>query len=173
MEEAIVLGNKPNKNQKTRYLRLRIVQRINNFENQSKILLLIKRIMLKRPHRLSGWVRPVTLAVISALIISFPVKAAERIFSLLPAEQKKEFMTLWQEFESRESAESKFAHCVDRIAAFFLNVGNNGGTWIQHSIAYETVVERNQHAAEGSTTIWEQSIELINQHFQQAETSRS
>ena len=100
-------------------------------------------------------------------------QAAERIFSLLPPEQKQEFMTLWREFESRESAESKFAHCVDRIAAFFLNVGNNGGTWIQHSISYETVVERNQHASEGSTTIWEQSIELINQHFQQAETSKS
>ena len=44
-------------------------------------------------------------------------QAAERIFSLLPTEQKQEFMTLWREFESRESGERRnsFRHFMKEI----------------------------------------------------------
>ena len=39
--------------------------------------------------------------------------AKERIFSLLPNEQKEELIALFDEFEAFESAESKFAHTMD------------------------------------------------------------
>ena len=38
--------------------------------------------------------------------------AKERIFSLLPNEQKEELIALFDEFEAFESAESKFAHTI-------------------------------------------------------------
>ena len=41
------------------------------------------------------------------------VKAAQRIFGLLPADQEEEFRALWEEFEAYETPEAKFAHvCV-------------------------------------------------------------
>ena len=41
--------------------------------------------------------------------------AKERIFSLLPNEQKEELIALFDEFEAFESAESKFAHTMDNL----------------------------------------------------------
>ena len=37
------------------------------------------------------------------------VKAAQRIFGLLPADQEEEFRALWEEFEAYETPEAKFA----------------------------------------------------------------
>ena len=40
--------------------------------------------------------------------------AKERIFSILPEEQKEEFMALFDEFEEFATPESKFAHAMDK-----------------------------------------------------------
>ncbi len=42
-------------------------------------------------------------------------KAANRLFSLLPEKQKQEYLGLWNEFETRSTAESKFASVIDGI----------------------------------------------------------
>src|SRR4051812_2906785 len=42
-------------------------------------------------------------------------KAATRLFGLLPADQRAEFMALWEEFEGRVTAEAKFAGALDRL----------------------------------------------------------
>ncbi|WP_424511414.1 HD domain-containing protein [Reinekea marinisedimentorum] len=42
--------------------------------------------------------------------------AANRIFSLLPLKQGKEYCALWQEFENRSSPEAKFAAAIDGIS---------------------------------------------------------
>ena len=42
-------------------------------------------------------------------------KAANRLFSLLPEHQKDEYVMLWNEFESRSTAEAKFASAIDGI----------------------------------------------------------
>ena len=50
--------------------------------------------------------------------------AKERIFSLLPNEQKEELIALFDEFEAFESAESKFAHTMDNLQPLLLNDSN-------------------------------------------------
>ena len=42
-------------------------------------------------------------------------KAKERIYSLLPEDQKKELVKIFDEFEEYETAESKFAHAMDNL----------------------------------------------------------
>lgn len=42
-------------------------------------------------------------------------EAAHRIFSLLPDTQKKEYLSLWTEFEERSTEEAKFASVIDGI----------------------------------------------------------
>ena len=41
--------------------------------------------------------------------------AKERIFSLLPEDQKEELIALFDEFEDFSTAESKFAHAMDNL----------------------------------------------------------
>jgi putative hydrolase of HD superfamily len=48
-------------------------------------------------------------------------RAKERIFSLLPEDIAKEFKSLFDEFESFETSESKFAHALDNLQPLMLN----------------------------------------------------
>lgn len=48
-------------------------------------------------------------------------KAAERIFGLLPDDQKQEFYALWREFEDNITNNAKFANILDRIQPLLLN----------------------------------------------------
>ena len=43
------------------------------------------------------------------------LKCAQRLFSLLPQEQAKAFMALWQEFEAHETKEAQFAAALDSL----------------------------------------------------------
>ena len=85
--------------------------------------------------------------------------AKERIFSLLPSEQKEEMMALFDEFEAFESAESKFAHTMDNLQPAMLNVVNNGVSWKEHGIAMSQIMKRNAHTAEGSQVLWDYAYE--------------
>ena len=53
--------------------------------------------------------------------------AKERIFSLLPEDQKAELVALFDEFEAYETAEAKFAHSMDNLQPLLLNNSNDGG----------------------------------------------
>jgi putative hydrolase of HD superfamily len=52
--------------------------------------------------------------------------AADRIFSLLPLDQRKVYHQLWREFEERETPESQFANAVDRLMPLIQNVETGG-----------------------------------------------
>ena len=87
--------------------------------------------------------------------------AAERIFGLLPEDQRQEFLDLWLEFEERKTNEAKFAASLDRFQPIILNYFTDGKAWIEHDIKKEQVIKRNQHTNEGSTQIWEYILEII------------
>ena len=60
--------------------------------------------------------------------------AKERIFSLLPDEQKEELIALFDEFEAFETPESKFAHAMDNLQPLMLNNSNGGADWKEHEV---------------------------------------
>lgn len=70
-------------------------------------------------------------------------KAAQRIFGLLPDDQRKEFYELWREFENSETADSRFAAVLDRIQPLLLNYTKDGISWKEHGIHKQQVLERN------------------------------
>lgn len=88
-------------------------------------------------------------------------EAANRIFGLLPDDQKRECMALWEEFEARESAVSKYAASIDRLQPLLLNYENKGQSWKEHGIASDRVMARNRHIGEGSAALWEHAARLI------------
>jgi len=88
-------------------------------------------------------------------------QAAQRIFSLLPKDQEKEFTGLWEEFEQKVTPEAKFAAVFDRLEPLLLNSRTKGHTWKKFGIKSSGVYNKNLHVKEGSTEIWYYITELI------------
>ena len=82
-------------------------------------------------------------------------KAADRLFGLLPNDQRDEYRALWEEFERMDTAESKFAAALDRMQPMLLNNAKDGVSWLEHGISYEQVRARNAHIKNGSDELWE------------------
>jgi putative hydrolase of HD superfamily len=89
--------------------------------------------------------------------------AAKRIFGLLPTEQAEEFIAIWEEFEEGITDEAKFAKSMDRFEPLLQNTSNNGGTWAEYNVPYQTVYDKKKVIKEGSTTIWNYAENLINE----------
>jgi putative hydrolase of HD superfamily len=89
------------------------------------------------------------------------LKAAERIFNLLPGDQACEFRQLWEEFEARNTPESRFAAALDRIQPLLLNYNTEGRMWRDHQVRHPDVIKRNRHMGEGSRELWEYAKSLI------------
>lgn len=89
--------------------------------------------------------------------------AAKRIFGLLPEEQAAEFIAIWEEFEDGITDEAKFAKAMDRFEPLLQNTSNNGGTWAEFNVPYQTVYEKKKAIKNGSATIWNYAENLINE----------
>lgn len=82
-------------------------------------------------------------------------RAAERIFGLLPEDQKKKFRALWDEFEAKETREAKFARTLDNIQPLMLNHATDGKSWVEHQVLLSKVLQRNEITPQGSQTLWD------------------
>lgn len=83
------------------------------------------------------------------------LRAADRIFRLLPEDQRKKFHELWEEFEAGETPEARFAHTMDNIQPMMLNAASGGKSWQEHGVRLGQILERNARTAEGSQEIWD------------------
>jgi putative hydrolase of HD superfamily len=82
------------------------------------------------------------------------LKAAERLFGLLPDDQSQELRELWDEFEARETPEARFANAVDRMQPVLLNLASEGYAWRNHGVAKNQVLERNSIIGDASASLW-------------------
>ena len=91
-------------------------------------------------------------------------RAAERIFGILPHDQRDELRALFEEFESGESPEARFAKAMDNFQPLLLNHSNSGADWREHKVTKSKVVGRQQTSSLGSEEIWNYTEELINEN---------
>lgn len=91
--------------------------------------------------------------------------AKERIFSLLPEDQKQEFTAIFDEFEANETAEAKFAHSMDNFQPLILNNSNGGGDWKEHGVTAKKVYGRQSRTKEGSEKIYEITDKIIQENI--------
>ena len=90
------------------------------------------------------------------------VKAADRIYALLPDDQGKKLRALWDEFEANETPEAHFAHAMDCLQPTMLNNATNGAMWKKNGIKLSQVLKRNEYTKKGSKTLWDYQLnELI------------
>ena len=91
--------------------------------------------------------------------------AKERLFSILPEEQKDELIKLFDEFEEFKTAESKFAHAMDNLQPLILNNSNGGGDWIEHGVTAEQVYGRQSKTKLGSERLYEVIDRIIKENI--------
>ena len=63
--------------------------------------------------------------------------AANRIFNLLPEDQAKKVLHLWNEFEERRTPEAKFARVMDNFQPVMLNAATDGRMWVENGVHLE------------------------------------
>ncbi len=94
------------------------------------------------------------------------VKAADRIFGILPEDQGKYLRELWDEFEAYETAEAKYAHLLDNFQPLMLNDASDGKSWEEHGVHKSQVCRRNARIPDTSTTVWEKMLEIMDKHIE-------
>lgn len=89
------------------------------------------------------------------------IKAAERIFNILPEDQAEILRSLWDEFETGETPEAKFAATLDRMQPLLLNDITGGKSWREHEVTKAQVMKRNSVTKDGSDALWDHCKGLI------------
>ena len=97
--------------------------------------------------------------------------AKERIFSLLPDDQKVEMISLFDEFEEYQSPEAKFAHAMDNLQPLILNNSNGGGDWKEHAVTSETIYSRHTKTRLGSEKLFEVTDQIIQENIKKGNLS--
>jgi putative hydrolase of HD superfamily len=87
--------------------------------------------------------------------------AAKRIFNLLPKDQARQLQALWEEFEARQTLNSRFANALDRLQPLINNYYTDGKAWKKHGVKQHQVVARNCRIEEGSPELWRYASNLI------------
>jgi putative hydrolase of HD superfamily len=93
-------------------------------------------------------------------------RAKERIYSLLPPDQKEELVALFDEFEANQTPEARFAHAMDNFQPLLLNHSNNGGDWREHQVSAARVYERHGMTRLGSETLYAVTDRLLQENIQ-------
>ena len=85
--------------------------------------------------------------------------AAQRIYSILPEDQGRKMLELWQEFEKGESAEACFAKVLDKVQPIMLNAATDGRAWQEHEVKLSKILQRNEKTPKGSQVLWEYMLQ--------------
>ena len=93
-------------------------------------------------------------------------KAKERIFSILPEEQKAELIAIFDEFEESKTTEAKFARAMDNLQPLILNDSNGGSDWREHGVSADKVYARQIRTKPGSEKLYEITDEIIKKHIE-------
>jgi len=89
--------------------------------------------------------------------------AADRIFAILPAEQEVCLRQLWDEFNERQTTESKFARAIDRLQPMLENLTAGGGTWQRHGVTADQVLAKVRLIEDGSAVLGTLARSLVAQ----------
>jgi len=96
-------------------------------------------------------------------------KAANRLFGLLPEEQKGEYLDLWTEFTARETPDAAFAAAIDSIQPLINHhlTGSTRNVMIKAS----QIAEKKRHINNASPLLWEYAQKIIRESAEKGQYS--
>lgn len=91
--------------------------------------------------------------------------AKERLYSLLPEDQKEDLIAIFDEFEERKTPEARFARALDNLQPLLLNNSNDGGDWKNHEVTAKQVYGRQSRTREGSEKLFEVTDQILKENI--------
>ena len=83
------------------------------------------------------------------------LRAADRLYGLLPPDQAAGLRALWDEFEAAETPEAQFARALDRFQPPLLNLATDGANWDRYGVTPEKIEARVAPAVlRGAPALW-------------------
>ncbi|MDR2899168.1 MAG: HD domain-containing protein [Clostridiales bacterium] len=81
-------------------------------------------------------------------------EAADRLFSLLPADIGTQYRSLWEEFELMDTPDAKYAAAIDRFQPFLNNYLTNGHSWAKHGVTADKIYKRMEPVRTALPELW-------------------
>ncbi len=94
-------------------------------------------------------------------------KAADRLFGILPSDQGREIRSLWEEFDRRETADARYAACLDSLQPFFHNTLTLGHSWMDHKTRKSQVLKRQEIIRDNMPSLWPWVMKNLDNAVQQ------
>lgn len=92
--------------------------------------------------------------------------AADRLFGMLPPDQRDSLRALWEEFEAAETPDAVFAKSLDRVQPVMANLESGGGTWPEYKVTPEQLETRvGAKVRRGAPALWAQLKQRIDNWF--------
>jgi putative hydrolase of HD superfamily len=83
------------------------------------------------------------------------LKAADRLFGMLPQAQASQLRAIWDEFETAETPTALYAKSIDRAQPVLHNLANDGGSWRAYNVTMAQVESRvGDKVTKGCPTLW-------------------
>ncbi|MCH5187046.1 MAG: HD domain-containing protein [Oscillospiraceae bacterium] len=98
-------------------------------------------------------------------------EAADRLFSLLPADQGTELRALWEEFDEAQSPDAAYAAAIDRIQPLINNHLTNGHTWRGGRVKAHQVYARMERIRHSSPKLYEYACNIIEENIKKGSLS--
>ena len=92
------------------------------------------------------------------------LKAADRIFHILPDDQAEWIRSLWDEYEAGETKEAKFALSLDILHPILMNDIGNGLAWVDHDVTEKQARDRVARVEAGSKTLFDLCSTIITEN---------
>ena len=92
-------------------------------------------------------------------------KAAKRLYGLLPEDQGAKLKAIWEEFEAKNTPESRFAHTMDNLQPVILNATTNGNAWKESGVYHSQFMGRQEDTPKGSEILWQYEWEKLVEPF--------
>ena len=94
------------------------------------------------------------------------LKAAERIFHLLPDDQAEWVRGLWDEYEASETKEAKFALSLDILHPILMNDLGNGLAWVDHDVTEKQARDRIARVKPGSEALFDLCDQIVKENVE-------
>lgn len=88
-------------------------------------------------------------------------RAATRIFGLLPDEQRDRFISLWREFDARETPSALFAAALDNMQPVVNHFVSEGYGIKNHALKSRQIIEKKEFIKDASPALWEYTRSVI------------
>lgn len=93
-------------------------------------------------------------------------QGVKRLLALLPDGQGDEYLALWREFETGDTADARYARAIDRVPPLLHNLYGEGDqyghSWQANGVSYEQVMAVNARIGKGSGALWQTLEQKLN-----------